>query len=60
MRPEFVELDNWLLSRVTLMLSLQSFVLLQRLLWKLAVFRGGHFKLLVHLIFPVVGRASCA
>ena len=28
--------------------------------WKLAVFRGGHFKPLVHLIFPVVGRASCA
>ena len=29
-------------------------------LWKSAVFQGGHFNLSVCLIFPVVGRASCA
>ena len=29
-------------------------------LWKSAVFQCGHFNLSVCLIFPVVGRASCA
>ena len=29
-------------------------------LWKSAVFQRGHFSLSVCLIFPVVGRASCA
>ena len=28
--------------------------------WKSAVFQRGHFSLSVCLIFPVVGRASCA
>ena len=28
--------------------------------WKSAVCQGGHFNLSVHLIFPVVGRTSCA
>ena len=52
-----VEVDR---SCVSMLVPKKTFLTGQAALWKSAVFQGGHFDLSVHLIFPVVGRASCA